>query len=51
MQGSGIPSSTTASSPLLLVRPEHDFDWIVVATDEARAAIRASIAGCERSHS
>jgi dienelactone hydrolase len=30
----GIAAAPTSTVPLLLVRPEHDFDWIVSATDE-----------------
>lgn len=30
----GIAAAPRSAVPLLLVRPEHDFDWIVSATDE-----------------
>ena len=29
-----VDTAATSSLPLLLVRPEHDFDWIASATDE-----------------
>jgi dienelactone hydrolase len=29
-----VETAATSSVPLLLVRPEHDFEWIVPATDE-----------------
>ena len=31
-----------SSGPLLLVRPEHDFDWITPATDDLLSACRAA---------
>ncbi len=32
--GQAVETAAASSVPLLLVRPEHDFEWIVSATDE-----------------
>lgn len=41
LDGTGLPpavdTAPTSSVPLLLVRPEHDFDWIVPVTDDLLA--------------
>ncbi len=36
----GIEAAPRSTVPLLLVRPEHDLDWIVPITDELLAAVR-----------
>ena len=38
----GIAAAPRSEVPLLLVRPEHDFDWIVPITDELLARCRTA---------
>ena len=35
----GITAAPISAVPLLLVRPEHDFDWIVPITDDLLARV------------
>lgn len=46
LEGTDLPQAVdtvaTSGGPLLLVRPEHDFDWIVTGTDELLDRCRAA---------